>query len=92
MDDTYHETSFDNESLKTKYYLNYNKSYFKFFTCEHSWKLHSTFCSIDENEGGKELHEFNRFHNIFLNVMLYAIWYHLYNLKNVKNAHEGVLL
>ena len=24
MDDTYHETSFDNESLKTKYYLNYN--------------------------------------------------------------------
>ena len=21
-----------------------------------------------------------------------AIWYHLYNLKNVKNTHEGVLL
>ena len=21
--------------------------------------------------------------------MLCAIWYHLYNLKNVKNAHEG---
>ena len=21
-----------------------------------------------------------------------AIWYHLYNLKNVKNAHGGVLL
>ena len=25
-------------------------------------------------------------------VMLYAIWYHLYNLKNVKSTHEGVLL
>ena len=24
--------------------------------------------------------------------MRYAIWYHLYNLKNVKNTHEGVLL
>ena len=23
---------------------------------------------------------------------LYAIWYHLYNLKNVKNTHEGLLL
>ena len=25
-------------------------------------------------------------------VMLYAIWYHLYNLENVKSTHEGVLL
>ena len=25
-------------------------------------------------------------------VMLCAIWYHLYNLKNVKNTHEGLLL
>ena len=25
-------------------------------------------------------------------VMSYAIWYHLYNLKNVKNTHGGVLL
>ena len=25
-------------------------------------------------------------------VISCAIWYHLYNLKNVKNAHEGVLL
>ena len=24
--------------------------------------------------------------------MFCAIWYHLYNLKNVKNTHEGVLL
>ena len=24
--------------------------------------------------------------------MLCAIWYHLYNLKNVKNTHEGMLL
>ena len=24
--------------------------------------------------------------------MPYAIWYHLYNLKNVKNTHGGVLL
>ena len=24
--------------------------------------------------------------------MFYAIRYHLYNLKNVKNTHEGVLL
>ena len=23
--------------------------------------------------------------------MLYAIWYHLYTLKNVKNSHGGVL-
>ena len=26
------------------------------------------------------------------NVMRCAIWYHLYNLKNVKNTHGGVLL
>ena len=25
-------------------------------------------------------------------VMRCAIWHHLYNLKNVKNTHEGVLL
>ena len=25
-------------------------------------------------------------------VMFFAIWYHLYDLKNVKNTHEGVLL
>ena len=25
-------------------------------------------------------------------VMLCAIWYHLHNLKNVKNTHGGVLL
>ena len=24
--------------------------------------------------------------------MRYAIWYHLHNLKNVKNTHGGVLL
>ena len=24
--------------------------------------------------------------------MRYAIWYHLYNLKNVKNTHGGVLI
>ena len=27
-----------------------------------------------------------------MNVVFYAISYHLYNLKNVKNSHEGVLL
>ena len=26
------------------------------------------------------------------NVMRYAVLYHLHNLKNVKNTHEGVLL
>ena len=25
-------------------------------------------------------------------VIRYAIWYHLYNLKNVTNTHGGVLL
>ena len=24
--------------------------------------------------------------------MQFAIWYHLYNLKNVKNSHGGVIL
>ena len=24
--------------------------------------------------------------------MLCAIWYHLYNLKNVKNTHGGVII
>ena len=36
------------------------------------------------------------FQYTFLNktiyVMRYAIWYHLYNLKNVKNTHKGVLI
>ena len=27
-----------------------------------------------------------------LNVVHCAIWYHLYNLKNVKNTHGGVLI
>ena len=27
-----------------------------------------------------------------LNVMRCAIWYHLHNLKNMKNTHGGVLL
>ena len=25
-------------------------------------------------------------------VMLFAIWYHLYNVKNMKSTHRGVLL
>ena len=25
-------------------------------------------------------------------VVRYAIWYHFYNLKNVKNTHGGVLI
>ena len=29
---------------------------------------------------------------IILNVMRCAIWYHLYNLKDVKNIHGGVLI
>ena len=28
----------------------------------------------------------------YLYEMLYTIWYHLYNLKNVKSTHGGVLL
>ena len=24
-------------------------------------------------------------------MMVYAIWYHLYNLKNVKNKHGGAI-
>ena len=32
----------------------------------------------------------NRFVNIY--VILWAIWYHLYNLKIVKNTYEGMLL
>ena len=27
-----------------------------------------------------------------LNVVRCAIWYHLYNLKNVKNTHGGLLI
>ena len=27
-----------------------------------------------------------------LYVMLWTIWYHLYNLKKVENTHEGVLI
>ena len=29
---------------------------------------------------------------LWIYVMFCAIWYHLYNLKNVKNTHGGVLL
>ena len=28
----------------------------------------------------------------YLNVIHCAIWYHLYNLKNVRNTHGGVLI
>ena len=31
-------------------------------------------------------------HNMIQILMLCAIWYHLYNLKNVKNTHGKVLL
>ena len=27
-----------------------------------------------------------------VNVVRYAIWYHLHNLKNVKNTYGGVLI
>ena len=30
--------------------------------------------------------------NLLCNVMCCTIWYHLYNLKNVKNTHGSVLL
>ena len=30
--------------------------------------------------------------NVKSNVVRCAIWYHLYNLKNVKNTHGGVLI
>ena len=29
---------------------------------------------------------------MFICVMRCAIWYHLYNLKNVKNIHGGILI
>ena len=32
------------------------------------------------------------FERITVNEMLSAIWYHLYNLKNLKNTNGGVLL
>ena len=32
------------------------------------------------------------FNVIFINVMRCAIWYHLYNIKIVKNTHGGVIL
>ena len=31
-------------------------------------------------------------YNASIYVMLWAMWYHLYNFKNVKNTHGGVLL
>ena len=31
-------------------------------------------------------------YGILVYVMHCAIWYHLYNLKNVKNTHGGVLI
>ena len=33
-----------------------------------------------------------RFGLIISNAMRCAIWYHMYNLNNVKNTHRGVLL
>ena len=30
--------------------------------------------------------------NMQIYVMFWKIWYHLYNLQNVKNTHGGVLL
>ena len=30
--------------------------------------------------------------NLVLHVVCCAIWYHLYNLKNVRNTYGGVLL
>ena len=30
--------------------------------------------------------------HVFECEMLFAIWYHLYNLKNMKNTHVGLLL
>ena len=44
------------------------------------------------------MHNVEKWSNLILhfcginNMMRYAIWYHLHNLKNVKNAHGGVLL
>ena len=30
--------------------------------------------------------------SLFINMVRCSIWYHSYNLENVKNTHEGVLL
>ena len=40
-----------------------------------------------------ERYELSRIHiRILINVMHCAIWYHMYNLKNVKNTNRGVLI
>ena len=38
------------------------------------------------------MHDFIYFFENKIIVMFCAIWYYLYNLKNVKNTHGGVLL
>ena len=42
--------------------------------------------------GSTELISLNSCIRISQFETLCAIWYHLYNLQNVKNTHEGVLL
>ena len=44
---------------------------------------------ISENN---EVNDNNEMQVILTFVMRCAVWYHLYNLKNVKNTHVGVLI
>ena len=59
---------FSREIFETRYYRDYSKSNIDYFSSELFCQLNSTFCSVKKNEGCEELHEFSRFHRVFLNL------------------------
>ena len=52
----------------------------------------SNFMSPDQLTGSLQFIQMSHIRTRNLIVMRCAIWYHLYNLKTVKNTHGGVLL
>ena len=45
---------------------------------------------LHKKSGGMKRENVNHVSSVF--EMLCAVWYHLYNLENVKNTHGGVVL
>ena len=77
------------ESLKKKIDSKIDHFYLTEFLKNHEWKAKSFMDKSDEIEINYKKRWY--YYNL-VKVMFCAIWYHLYNLKKVKNTYGGVLM
>ena len=67
---------------------------YSLWSCKNCTKIGKTQQGVSSLESKTQtLHVWNNYSKLALRYVMHCvIWYHLYNLKNVKNTHEGVLL